>query len=99
MIIKGINSLDSIHFSETTIHRYCGYNDKECFDLIEDADMGFLNTMKCASSRAFKFGMTRYNTSCDQRDIPGSSPIMSPGTVRSVGNATCHLVACHNGTG
>jgi len=42
MIIKGINSPNSIHFPTMTIHGDQGYNDDdECFDLIKDADVGF----------------------------------------------------------
>ena len=45
MIIKGINNPNSIHFPAMTIHGDRGYDD-ECFDLIEDADMGFLHIKK-----------------------------------------------------
>jgi hypothetical protein len=41
MIIKGINNPNSVHFPGTVIHGDRGYNDDECFSLIEDADMGF----------------------------------------------------------
>jgi hypothetical protein len=46
MIIKGINNPNSIHFPATTVHGDCGYNNDECFQLIKDQDMGFLNTKK-----------------------------------------------------
>ena len=99
MIIKGTNNPNSIHFPATTIHGDCGYNDDEYFELIESADMGFLNTTKRGPSLVFKFGATRYNTSRDQREITESGPVLSLGTVRSVGNAVCHFVAYCTGTG
>ena len=61
-IIKGINNPNSVHFPGTVIHGDRGYNDDECFSLIEDADMGFLNTTKRGPTLALKFGNTRYNT-------------------------------------
>ena len=63
MIIKRINNPNIIHFSSTIIHGDHGYNDEKYFELIEDADMGFLKTTKRGPSLAFKFGMTPYNTS------------------------------------
>ena len=59
--IPGPYHLFSIRGS--SIHGDRDYNDDECFQLIEDADMGFLNTTKRGPSLAFKIGMTRYNTS------------------------------------
>jgi hypothetical protein len=99
MIIKGTNNPNNLHFPTTTIHGDRGYNDDECFKLIEDADMGFLNTTKRGPSLAYRFGVTRYNTSRDQRDIPENGPVLSLGAVRSVGSAVCHFVAYRNGTG
>ena len=58
-----------------------------------------MNTTKRGPSLAFKFGATRYNTSCDQREITESGPVLSLGAVRSVGNAVCHFIAYRNGTG
>ncbi len=66
MIIQGINNPNSLNFPMTTIHSDRGYNDDECYHLIEGASMGFLNTTKRGSSLAFKFGMTRYNTNREQ---------------------------------
>ena len=99
MIIRGINNPNNMHFPTTTIHGDQGYNNDECFDQIESADMGFLNTTKRGPSLAFKFGSTRYNTSRDQRDISENGPIVSLGAVRCVGSAVCHFVAYRNGTG
>ena len=99
MIIKGTNNPNNLRFPTTTIHGDRGYNDDECFELIEDADMGFLNTTKRGPLLAFKFGATRYNMSRDQREIPESGPVLSLGAVRSVGSAVCHFVAYRNGTG
>jgi hypothetical protein len=58
MIIKGINDPNSSQFPRMTIHGDCGYNNDEYFELIEDADMGFLNTTKRGLSLAFKLGTT-----------------------------------------
>jgi hypothetical protein len=58
MIIKGTNNPNKLNFPTTTIHGDRGYNDDECFELIENADMGFLNTTKRGPSLAFKFGAT-----------------------------------------
>ncbi len=99
MIIKGTNNPNNLSFPTTTIHGDRGYNDDECFDLIESAEMGFLNTTKRGTTLAFKFGATRYNTTCDQREISETGPMLSLDAVRSVGNATCHFVAYRNGTG
>ena len=46
MIIKGTNNRNNIHFPAIIIHGDRGYNDDECFKLIESADMGLLNTTK-----------------------------------------------------
>ena len=81
MIIKGTNNPNNVHFPSTTIHGDRGYNDDECFKLIESADMGFLNTTKRGPSLAFKFGTTRYNPSHDQRDISENGPMFSLGAV------------------
>ena len=99
MIIKGINNPNSIHFSSTTIHGDPGYNDDECFKLIEDADMGFFNKTKCGPSLAFKFGMTHYNTSHEQRYISENGPALCLGADCSVSNAVCHFFPYRNGTG
>jgi len=99
MIIKGINNPNSVHFPGTIIHGDRGYNDDECFSLIEDADMGFLNTTKRGPTLAFKFGNTRYNTTQEQRDIPEHGPMLSLGATRAVGDATSYFVAYRNGTG
>jgi hypothetical protein len=99
MIIQGINNPNSLHFPMTTIHGDRGYNDDECFHLIEGASMGFLNTVKRGPSLAFKFGLTRYNTNREQREISENGPVLSLGAVRSVGSAVCHFVAYRNGTG
>jgi hypothetical protein len=99
MIIQGINNPNSLNFPMTTIHGDRGYNDDECFHLIEGASMGFLNTVKRGPSLAFKFGLTRYNTNREQRDIPENGPVLSLGAVRSVGSVVCHFVAYRNGTG
>ena len=48
---------------------------------------------------AFKFEATRYNTTWDQHEIPESIPVLSLGTVQSVGNEICHFVAFRNETG
>ena len=57
MIIKGTNNPNSIHFPATTIGCDCKYNDNKCFEFVERADMGFLNTTKRGPSLAFKFGI------------------------------------------
>ncbi len=62
MIIQGINNPNSLHFPMTTIQGDPGYNDDKCFQLLEDANMGFLNSTKRGPSPAYKFGMTHYNT-------------------------------------
>jgi hypothetical protein len=56
MIIKGTNNPNKLSFPTTTIHGDRGYNDDECFELIERSDMGFLNTTKRGPSLAYKFG-------------------------------------------
>lgn len=99
VIIKGINNPNGIHFPSTTIHGDHGYNDEECVQLIEDTDMGFLNTTKRGPSLAFKFGMNRYNTSLEQKDIPENGHVLCLNAEHSVGNAVCHFVAYRNGTG
>ena len=86
MIIKGTNNPNNIHFPGTVLHGDRGYNDDECFDLIESADMGFLNTTKRGPTLAFKFGVTRYNTTRDQYEIAECGPVLTLGAVRSVGN-------------
>lgn len=43
MTIKGINNPTSMHFPCTTSHGDREYNDKECFVLIKDTDMGLLS--------------------------------------------------------
>lgn len=67
--------------------------------LIEDVDMGFLNTTKRGPTLAFKFGNTCYNTTREQRDIPENGPMLSLGATRSVRDATSHFVAYRNGRG
>jgi hypothetical protein len=95
----GINNPNNVHFTGTVIHGDRGYNDEECFSLIEDADMGFLNTTKRGPTLAFKFGNTCYNTTRKQHDIPEHGPMLSLGAMRTIGEATSYFVASRNGTG
>jgi hypothetical protein len=55
LIIKGTKNPTQLKLRGTTLYGNRGYNDCECFHLIEESDMEFLNTTKCGPSLVFKF--------------------------------------------
>ena len=63
------------------------------------AALEFLNTTKRGPALAYRFGLVRYKSSRDQRDIPERGPRLSLGATRKVGQVTSYFVAWRNGTG